>query len=304
MTATVIGISAEDRGGRADLDRREYSVVYKVRTDNRSDGPGAIRTAFGIPNLGDMYVAGNDIDQAAVVVGKDVRQLDSPYTWEVEVTYSTDVPDRPIQSLEQTISNPLLEPAEISYGFQERRILVPGRYNDPIGPPSDKKWQAGIYAPNGELFDPQPEVEIAEPVMTIRKNVQTISGAVLMSLANSVNNDYWQGAEPRQLKLKAPQAVRKYHGAIGFYWEVTYTIAFRWETWDIQILNQGSYYWTNGAPTAVWSTTTLPTQKRTLSGEPRLVNLTTNGALNETSTPTFTRIRFFREVAFASLGII
>lgn len=303
MTATVRGISAEGRQGAISLDAKEYTVVYKVTSDDRNDGPSVIRTAFGVPTIGDIYVAGNDVDAAAVVVGKTVTQV-SPWEWEVNVTYSTDVGDEDLQSLVQQIDNPLLEPPEITYGFEERRILVPGRYNDPIGPPGDKAWEQGIFAPNGELFEPQPEADYADPVIHVRRNLQTIDPQAIRSLANCVNNDSFDGAEPRQLRLKPITASRKFNKNIGFYWEVHYSIVFRFETWDIQLLNQGHYSWpTPGKPTSVWSTTIKPITYKTVSGEPRLVNLSTNGMINTTSTPTYTRIRFYREVSFGSLNL-
>src|SRR6185503_3513482 len=142
------------------------------------------------------------------------------------------------------------------YSFQQRRILVPGRFNDPAAPPYGGDWQAGIYAPNGELFNPQPEVEINEPVLRIKRNVDSINPQSFLTLANAVNADPFQGAEPRQLKLSAPEAVRKFNKQIGFYWEVSYGIVFRWETWDIQVLNQGTFYWESGTPAdAIWSST-------------------------------------------------
>lgn len=306
MTATVRGISPTGRTGSHTADAREYTIVYKVMTDDRNDGPSVVMNAFGIPSIGDLYSPGNDFDNSAVVIGKTPSQGESPWEWEVEVRYSTDIGDTDLSNITSEIENPLSEPPEVVYSFQPRTILVPGQFNDPIGPPSDHGWEAGIFAPNGELFEPQPEVEIDEPVMQVTRNV-ALGDFVpqdIRSLANCVNSDFIDGAEPRQLKLKAPQAQRKFNKNIGFYWVVSYQIVFRWETWDIQVLNQGHYYWSSGKPTSVWSTTTLPKVKKFLSGEVRLVNLTTNGDINTTATPTFTRIRFFREINFGALGIL
>lgn len=300
MTATVRGISLAGRDGSEDLEGvREYSVVYKVTSDDKRDGPKQILSAFGVPNVGDIYVSGNDTDVAAVVINKTANPVEA-FEWEVEVTYTNDLTDAPVGFKD----NPFSQPAEISYGFQNRRILIPGRYNDPLGPPGDQAWQQGIFAPNGELFDPQPEVEISEPVLTIKKNVQSIDGAALMALANCVNSDYFQNAQPRQLKLNAPQATRKWHKQYGFYWEVSYGMAYRWETWDIQLLNQGTYYFAGGKPTSVWSTTVNKLVKGDASGNPIVVNLTTNGDINTTATPTFTRLRVLREIPFSGLNLL
>lgn len=307
MAATVRGISVDsgDRGSSINIDGvTEYTIVYKVSTDDKRDGARAARIAPGVPSIGDTYTPGNDLDAHAVVVGKDVRQGDAPTEWLVDVTYSTDVGGKDPKAINYDSYNPLNDPPDISFGFQERRILVPGSYNNPIGPPTDKGWEAGIFAPNGDLFDPQPEVGIADPVWHIKRNLQSISYSQFTALANAVNSDTFEGIEPRQLQLKPPTAQRKWHKACNYYWEVSYQIAYRWETWDIQILNQGYYYWPSGKPASVWSTTTLPSVKKLATGELRMVNLTTDGNVNNGSAPTFTRIRFFREIPFSPLGLL
>lgn len=307
MTATVRGISVDGRAGVVKTDAtNEYTVVYRVTTDDRNDGPAAVEAAFGIPDIGDYYAAGNDSDVTAICTGKNVTQTESPWEWDVSCTYTNSPIDIRVITAQQ-VDNPLNMPAEISYGFQQRSIRIPGYYNDPGNPPSDQAMQVGVYAPNGELFEPQPEMEIYEPVLTIKRNVSVISGQAMMAMANAVNSDSWQNADPRQLKLAAPQATRKYHVSCGFYWEVQYSIAFRWDTWDVQILNQGTYYWSGGKPDPVTAANYRDSSKfkRIMrDGAVVTVNLTTNGDINETGVPTFTRLRVFRELNFGSLGLI
>jgi len=171
MTATVRGISIEGRSGTINKDLvKEYTVVYKVGTDDRRDGPATVRQAFGIPNVGDIYTPGNDFDSSAVVISKDVRQGDSPFEWNVEVTYSNDIEKTPAS----TSLDPFLEPPEFSVGFQTRRILVPGYYNDPSAPPTSRLWEKGILNPAGEEFVPQPEADIAEPLFHVTANTQNL----------------------------------------------------------------------------------------------------------------------------------
>lgn len=301
MTCTVRGISTDGRSGSINQDgHKEYSVIYKVVSDNKRDGPAQARVAFGIPSVGDLYLAGNDFDNAAVVIGKEVNQGDSPFEWLVEVRYSTDLGQKPPQQY----NTPLDEPPDVNFGFQERRVLVPGYYNTPGSPPADGAFQQGLFAPNGELFDPQPEVDVADPILSVRRNVQTIVYSDLMALANCVNSDVFQGATPRQLRFLPPSASRKYHRIIGYYWELSYSLAYRWETWDIQVLNQGTYYWSAGVPTAWWGSTALRQTKQDGSGNPLVVNLTAAGNINNTHIPTFTRVRYRREINFSSLGIL
>lgn len=299
MTATVRGISVDGRQGSLNEEKdREYSLVYKVVTDDRNDGPEIVMTAAGIPLIGSVYVSGNDFDPDAVVINKAASQGDSPWEWEVEVTFSTVVDSDP----EDEEENPLLRPADVSYSFASRRIIPRGHYSDPLAPSGTKDFEVAIEASNGEKFDPQPEVDLAEPVLSISKNVATINAADLMSLANAVNSDFFLGAEPRQLKLDAPQATRQWNKTVGYYWQVSYAIRFRYDTWDIQLLNQGTYYWSGGRPANPTSKT--PKTVKDDGGNPTVINLTTSGDLNTTSTPTFTRLRFFREINFSSLGLV
>lgn len=305
MTTTIRGISVNNRDGSENLDGvRELTVEYKVESNDKRDGVLTALATAGIPNIGDIYQAGNESDAGMVVVNKQAAPVDNcPFEWTVTVTCSNDIEDDPVGFVYQ--DNPLAKPAEISYGFQTRRILIPGQYNNPVGPPSSHDWEQGIFAPNGELFDPQPEAEIDEPILTIKKNksVAEVSGQDFMSLNNCVNADPFQNAEVRQLRLKIPQAIRQWHKSVGYYFEVTYTMAYRYETWDIQLLNQGTYYFAGGKPAATWSTTQNRLTKKDDAGNPLIVNLTTNGDINTTATPTFTRIRFFREINFGSLGL-
>jgi hypothetical protein len=68
MTATVRGISTDGRDGSIDRELVcEYTVTYHVTTDDWNDGPQTVRTAFGIPDVGDVYMPGNDYDARAMV---------------------------------------------------------------------------------------------------------------------------------------------------------------------------------------------------------------------------------------------
>jgi len=297
MAATVRGISVDGRQGSVNAKgERDYKVVYKVSTDNVNDGAKEVRQAFGVPQIGDVYSAGNDADTDAVVTNKSVSQSDSPWEWEVEITYSTVLEDEP----EQPIS-PLAAAPKISYGAQTRRIMIPGYFDNAGSPPSSKDFDRGIVAPNGELFDPQPEMDITEPSLTIRRNIATVSGPALMALASTVNATAFFGADARQLKLSIPQVSSQWDKTIGDYWDITYTLTYKWDTWDIQLLNQGAYYWTGGKPADVTSTTP---KVKTASGNPIIVNLTTDGDINTTDVPTYTRLRVYREIDFNGLGII
>jgi hypothetical protein len=308
MTASVRGIAATNRGGQIDAERaREYSVVYYVETDDRDDGPLTARTAFGIPNIGDMYITGNDADVSAVVVSKRATQRESPYEWEVEVVYSTDTKKEPQQS-----DSPLDEPPRVSVSAQTRRILVPGYFNTP----SDRltrTYELGIVNTAGEYYDPQPEMDITEPVLVIERNYGSIDLPWLLSISNCVNQSEFYGVPARMLRMAAPRITSAYDGTIGTYWNVVYEMAYKWDTWDIQLLSQGTY-----SLYAIGGGEYEPKQFLDKQGHPRIGLLDENGyGLNASDgeewrgvyyaggdEPYYQTFRVYGEIDFNSLGII
>lgn len=312
MTATVRGISTEGRSGSENrTNGAEYSVTYLVYTDDRNDGPMIASDAFGIPRIGDVYQPGNDFDPKAMVVDKKATQRDSPFEWEVEVVYSTELDADPKDGNDGNTS-PLDEPADISYGFQARTLAVPGYFNDPANPNALQNLEATLVNSYGEPFDPAPEMDVHDLVVNVVKNMPNLNVQWMMWVANTVNSVPFNGAESRQLRLVPPEATRKYDATIGLYWAVAFQFIYRYETWDLQRVNEGLHYLTDAGAFGILH---LPFQDD--KGYPRVGLLTTAGyALNASSTlylgryyaggeaPTFSRFRIYREIDFNTLGIL
>ena len=101
---------------------RNYTVNFIVVTNDVTDGPNVIRQAPGVPKVGEQYLPTiEDADIFAFCT--DVRpqqRAEDPNTWDVQVTYST-IQGKPIDFSKV---NPLLRPAEISWGSQQRLLPV------------------------------------------------------------------------------------------------------------------------------------------------------------------------------------
>lgn len=305
MTATVRGIAQGNREGSANWDGVvEYNVLYYVTTDDINDGAGTARTAFGIPAIGDPYTLGNEVDPRAVVIDKKARERESPWEWEVEVTYST----RQQDEQQEESADPTDLDAEISLSFETRQLAIPGYFDNPESPNVLGNLSLGIVASNGEPYDPAPEYDIANPVLVIKKNLRSVSMAWLMQIANCVNATAFYGADARQLRLMPPQTQRAWDKVIGYYWPTTFTFSYRYETWDFQWLNIGTYY---------IDTDGTRKQFKDKEGHPFRGLLDVNGcAINNASDDdrgrftttgdiqTFKRLRVYREIDFNSLGIL
>jgi len=123
----------------------------------------------------------------------------------------------------------------------------------------------------------------------------------LINKVNCVNRSKWGNAEARTLRFQDVSLQRKLSPLVGPFWRVTYSLAYRYETWDLQILNQGTYFWPAGTAESARNVTVKSTNKKDGSGTPIVVNLTsTGGFLAQGNPPTYTRIQFYREIEFAN----
>lgn len=311
MTTTVRGISVERRDASIDNGyQREYTVTYFVHTDDWHDGPQTVLDATGIPKLGDEYVVGNDIDTNAIVHGKQVSQRDAPDEWEVVVSYKTRGTGEGGGGGGD--DDATLEPTKISLSNQNRNIVIPGRFQEPLNARIDAPFDMGVHMSNGEHCDPPPEIDISEPVLTISRNVRNLDIAYSMGVINSVNSEPFFGCEPRQLKLCNIRA-ESVSDRIGNYWRLTFDLAFRYETWDVQICNRGHFYLGENAN---YPGVAVRKAFKDEEGHPFIGLLTIDGkAINDDGlgylgiyvdggeSPSFQRFRVYREIDFNQIGI-
>jgi hypothetical protein len=312
MTATVRGVSSQGRDGRVGSDfKREYVVTYLVHTTDSDDGPQQIIDAPGVPNFGDRYTLGNDDDMFALAQDISVTQRDSPDEWEVQVTYKT-------ISFAGTSPGGGASPTDmapkITASTRSRSIVIPGRYQDPKNASPDVGYDLGVHNSAGQHFDPPPELEIDEPVLSIRRNMRTIDWPFIMSITNAVNESSFFGCPPRTLKFSTPSIESAVDSVTGEYWILNYSLVYKYDTWDVQVLNRGTYYVPEDGASAHQP---LGFEEEDGNGFYGLLKID-GTALNNADTawrgkykpdgtgdpPTFQRFRVYREVDFNSLGIL
>jgi hypothetical protein len=235
-------------------------------------------------------ILGAEFDDGSRVTNIAPRQDDdNPFVWEVVVTYSTLSQDEDEQD-----PNPLLRPADVVMSSNDSQVAVEGVFRDD---PNAEDDQLGGPVANaaGEIFDPPPMMDVSRPVLTITRNEATVNSIFLMGFANSVNAETFFGAQPRQLKMSAPQFRNVFENGLQF-WTVTYQMEFRTDTWDSQIVNQGTFHLNAGS-----TVTTVFTHD---DGTPRLGNLTTDGfKLAVGADTTFVRSKIYKEKFFSTLGL-
>lgn len=207
--------------------------TFLVLVSSVDDPPILAETADGIPRLGEAYPGYEFLRVSKVDAAVDST---SELVYIVNVDYSNSVSGNESGDTE----NPLLQPPEISWDFEESNEPV---YQDGDGIP--------ILNSAGQTFDPPIELEVADPVLTITRNESSFNAAMAVLYANVVNSDSFWGP-PGQAKMKPITASRGFKNNI-YYWRVTYRIVFRPNYpngnsgWTRNILDEGRYELKNTA---------------------------------------------------------
>lgn len=303
MTATLTGIKPGDRSASRGFDREDrYTVTYIVETTDKLDGPKLAQEAFGVPRIGEVYHSGNDFHATAIATEIEVRETDSPFAYEIEVTFNTQPPvinNTGAIELPEPPESPLDEPPKRRLRFRTRKKRTDLYYSDPANPPAGGAFDAAITLFNGEPHFI--EVDYDEPILVITKNLLSIDPIVQMRLSNVVNSVPIAGAEARQLKLGGFETEELWHKAIGFYVNVHYEVIFQHETWDFQVPQIGSYYLEDlGASQIVkYYPDFAHREKVVLSTTGGFLGLAAGGI-----EPEVLSVRYYREYDFSSLGIL
>jgi len=219
------------RGGAIQINTRTYSRVYQVVCNAASDSAYTVRTAAGLPSIGDSYPD----DTAAKCVAIAPEQQDDRLDWLVTVRYSTST-----TQLSTSADDPLDRDPVISWGRESvERIAVADVNGAPVH----------NYA--GEPFDPPPSIPHSRLVCRIVRNEASYAPDTAAEYLDSVNS---AGITVAGLSLLARQGLlREFSGekkqeAGDDFWEVTYEIVVAdiddpvQTTWDFDIAEVGWHY--------------------------------------------------------------
>ena len=201
--------------------------VFQVPVSDVNDTPIMAETANGIPQLGEAY-PGDDSRRVVSVIAKPSSETRLVYV--VTCEYSTTATENNTGSND----NPLAEPAEIIWDFEESNEP---RYVDGNG--------YAILNSAGMTFDPPPTFIISDPVLIVSQNLATFSAALAIQYKDAVNSDYFFGP-PGQAKCKGRSGSKQFRNNVT-YWRVTTRIVFRevYTTGSVPIfgtINPGGWY--------------------------------------------------------------
>jgi len=226
---------------------RKYKRVYLVTTTAMTDGPFTVgANVTGIPGLFNYYTdPSGAVDLGAIVQGYNVSQGDDPFTWKVEVQYSSalEVKGSPRgdgrsgrsgkaeqAQKGQEDQNPLNRPPVIKYGASKHQKPIDRAYDA-------NNNLVALKNSAGEYFDPVVEIDDSRIVVTIDRNEAAVSLGTFAAYQDTVNLNIFAGQPVRTGKLNITAQTGFENNQ--FYWQVTYTIEWRRDTWDLNLLDRG-----------------------------------------------------------------
>lgn len=212
----------------SDGKKRTVSIKEAYQVITTADATQAeVLSATGLPRVGSYYAG---FPYLACLSHSPSRV--SPVFWIVEVSFQGEA------GLQDATDSPLNKPPEISWSDAESDEATDEDYD---GNP--------IVTVNGEPIEGV-TLKLADPVVTIRRNLLTFNPFAMALYRHSVNSDSFLGFPPgtaRLTKLQAKQVAATKENPRG-YWDVTGTIQFRRglrttdaKAWYARVRHEGFY---------------------------------------------------------------
>lgn len=198
------------RSSEADDGSIAYDVVWRVRTDNVSDGPAVVRTAPGLPKRGDTYSFGNDSDPFASCRSRSFSLVSLDETrrlWDVNLQYSTKGSS---QNPDDNNSSPA-DPIDWSWHCEF------STWQRMIAPDKDIDSRALINTAD-EPFLPPPEVAKHLPLVVLDKNHPTLDLIDWAAAVGKVHPSELWGLAARAIKMKTWTVKPHWLGSGQMYW--------------------------------------------------------------------------------------
>jgi hypothetical protein len=237
MAAGQAKLLRHGRVGSIGADGVRYEAVFQVITTDKSDGPAIVALASGIPRYGDIYAVGNELDFGINCNSILPRQSkDSPFIWEVTVTYTASLLEDPEQINQP---NPTLRPAIIHWLKEE--------YTEPMERDRDGTVVATV---NNEPFVPRIERVMYRPVVHIERNFLAFNDSLQFTYLSAVNSDTWLGGTADKWLCRMLQVDPMFENNIR-YKRVTAEFVYNKDEWTVDRLNRGHLYHPSTASTAL-----------------------------------------------------
>ena len=242
---SVIGLGQElpdSPSGQSNVGKdssSSFTRKFLVQVSSIYDGPITVMYAAGVPADWSYYWFGSEYHLFARLKSKDAKRR-GQYWWEVTCNYETADED------EEDPDDPTSEQVKLSIDWETGQELVTGMYTSSASPVD------GLRNSAGELFKQPATREVDNIVINISRNenIATDIGTIASTFNNAINSNVWGGfaAHTLRLRLRAEREFREVGESKTQvpYLKVSYSIKHRSQTWDLVLLDHGSFYFDDG----------------------------------------------------------
>lgn len=223
------------KGGVSAAGDRVWTVVYRVLTNDRNDGPLTVLSSTSLPSFLSQYEYGNEQDIGAYRTSYEadlVSEKDSLKAWNVTCVFSSvSTTYVGVRALVKPNSlwpdNPLLQVPEVS-----------GDWLDMDEPVTVDKDGTPVVNSAKDRFDDLTK-EVGFPTLVITKNYADLNFLTLQTYMHAVNSQTFWGLPARYWKLsRAPWRVL-FYGPGYPYFQISYEFRARYGSWDFEPLDAG-----------------------------------------------------------------
>lgn len=272
-------------GGKNEKGQRIYTQMWDVYCDSSNDGPKTIMDHASIPQIGDPYAFGSEVDPGAILVNVGLSRFSPPslasgssvlWRWQLKLDYKVADPA-------EGDENPLLRPVEIRGGAA---LFVNQTTKDKDG--NVMKNAATEALPPTDIDDAMFEVEFV-------RNESSSPASFIPSYINHINSFTIWGGDVHTWKCQDIRYEKKTEG-IYTYWQVTYRFRYNPDSYVLQRVNEGFNY-KDGS-----TLKPILLSDKTKPSEP--FKLTAAGAqASDTADPNYLDFDVYEEANFSALGL-
>lgn len=284
MSAISIGELPGSPKASFELGRRKYTREFQVLCSSMEDGPLIASAALAEQGiiLFTPYDTGTEHDTEALLRTVTPERIRPGFAaWKFTCEYSTPELKERTGSHDNgggsgrenpgEFTNPLLELPTVKVSIESREVLLTQIFDTAVG------TLKPCTASNGEVFDPPPKVLERYMVLTISRNERLTANhpAIGLMYQDAVNSDTFWRLPPGVWKVRSIVAERQQRQLPGggqfAYLRCEYSFEGKAlkivnlanlslppantivSSWDIQLLDYGSYYYITPPPSATSS---------------------------------------------------
>ena len=240
MATSIIGVKQSGASGTENLTESaltaSFTDIYLVQSDDDTNAQQSVAATPGLPQVGNFWQQGTEINLAARCVNRRVRQI-THKIWEVACQFSTS----DSSSEDDGTVPPEQRQTVVSWSSETFEEVL-------------EKDVKGIPLVNGvgePLIQPK---EVVIPVGRLERWELNWDHTKIKQYSNKVNDAAWWIYGPREVLMAGIEATREYIEDVEYY-RVSYVIKIK-ETapaivappvpervgWDLQLINQGTKY--------------------------------------------------------------